>query len=75
MFTLEIDVPPDFLSVYLPHNVPLPGHYSLLELTFLCNVLDGDLMAFLEQRTLLLLRVTTTIPVATLTSNGESCLS
>ena len=60
MFTLEIDVPPDFLSVYLPHNVPLPGHYSLLELIFLCNVLDGDLMAFLEQRTLLLLRVTTT---------------
>ena len=71
----EIDVPPDFLSVYLPHSVPLPGHYSLLELTFLCDVLDGDLMAFLEQRTLLLLRVTTTIPVATLTSNGESCLS
>jgi len=71
----EVDVPPDFLSVYLPHNVPLPGHYSLLELTFLCDILDGDLMAFFEQRTLLLLRVTTTIPVATLTSNGESCLS
>ena len=71
----EIDVPPDYLSVHLPHDVPLPGHYSLLELTFLCDILDGDLMAFREQRTLLLLRVTTTIPVSTLTSNGVSCLS
>ena len=29
----EIDVPPDYLSVHLPHDVPLPGHYSLLELS------------------------------------------
>ena len=71
----EIDVPPGFLSVYLPHNVPLPGHYSLLEIIFLCDVLDGDLMAFFEHRTLLLLRVTTTVPVAALSFNGESCLS
>lgn len=52
----EIDVPPGFLSVYLPHNVPL-------------------LMAFFEHRTLLLLQVTTTVPVAALSFNGESCLS
>ena len=50
------------ISVHLSHDVPLPGHYSLLELTFLCDILDGDLMAFLEQRTLLLLRVRTTVP-------------
>ena len=48
------------VSVHLPHDVPLPGHYSLLELTFLCYISDGDLMAFREQRTLLLLRVRTT---------------
>ena len=42
----DIDVPPDYLSVHLPHDVPLPGHYSLLELTFLCDILDGDMMAF-----------------------------
>ena len=71
----DIDVPPDYLSVHLPHDVPLPGHYSLLELTFLCDILDGDMMAFREQRTLLLLRVTTTVPVSVLTSNGVSCLS
>ena len=71
----EIDLPSDYLSVHLPHDVPLPGHYSLWELAFLCDILDGDLMAFREQRTLLLLRVTTTIPVLTPTSNGVSCLS
>ena len=70
----DIDVPPDYLSVHLPHDVPLPGHYSLLELTFLCDILDGDLMAFREQRTLLLLRVRTTVPASVLTSNGASCL-
>ena len=70
----DIDVPPDYLSVHLPHGIPLPGHYSLLELTFLCDILDGDLMAFREQRTLLLLRVCTTVPASVLTSNGASCL-
>ena len=71
----EIDVPPDYLSVYLPHDVPLSGHYSLMELVFLCDILDGDLMAFREQRSLLLLRVTTTVPVAPLTSNAVNCLA
>jgi len=70
----SIDVPPDYLSVHLPHGIPLPGHYSLLELVFLCDIVDGDLMAFREQRTLLLLRVCTTVPVSVLTSNGASCL-
>ena len=69
-----IDVPPDYLSVHLPHGIPLPGHYSLLELIFLCDIVDGDLMAFQEQRTLLLLRVCTTIPASVLSSNGASCL-
>ena len=31
----HIDVPPDYLSVHLPHGIPLLGHYSLLELVFL----------------------------------------
>ena len=53
--SFSIDVPPDYLSVHLPHGIPLPGHYSLLELIFLCDIVDGDLMAFREQRTLLLL--------------------
>ena len=70
----DIDVPPDYLFVHLPHGIPLPGHYSLLEMTFLCDILDGDLMAFREQRTLLLLRVCTTVPASVLTSNGSSCL-
>ena len=69
-----IDVPPDYLSVHLPHGIPLLGHYSLLELVFLCDTVDGDLMAFREQRTLLLLRVCTTVPASVLTSNGASCL-
>ena len=71
----SIDVPPDYLSVHLPHGIPLPGHYSLLELVFLCDIVDGDLMAFREQRTLLLLRVCTTVPISELTPNGASCLS
>ena len=70
----HIDVPPDYLSVHLPHGIPLLGHYSLLELVFLCDIVDGDLMAFREQRTLLLLRVCTTVPASVLTSNGASCL-
>ena len=40
-----------------------------------CDILDGDLVAFREQRTLLLLRVRTTVPASVLTSNGASCLS
>ena len=68
-----IDVPPDYLSVHLPHGIPLLGHYSLLELVFK-DIVDGDLMAFREQRTLLLLRVCTTVPASVLTSNGASCL-
>ena len=68
-----IDAPPDYLSVHLPHGIPLLGHYSL-ELVFLCDIVDGDLMAFREQRTLLLLRVCTTVPASVLTSNGASCL-
>ena len=70
----SIDVPPDYLSVHLPHGIPLPGHYSLLELVFLCDIVDGDLMAFREHRTLLLLRVCTTVPISVLTPNGASCL-
>ena len=70
----HIDVPPDYLSVYLPHGIPLLGHYTLLELVFLCDIVDGDLMAFREQRTLLLLRVCTTVPAAVLSPNGASCL-
>ena len=57
----HIDVSPDYLSVALPRGIPLLGHYTLLELVFLCDIVDGDLMAFREQRTLLLLRVCTTV--------------
>ena len=71
----SIDVPPDHLSVHLPHGFPLPGHYSLLELVFLCDIVDGNLMAFREERTLLLLRVCTTVPISGLTPAGASCLS
>ena len=46
----HIDVSPDYLSVALPHGIPLLGHYTLLELVFLCDIVDGDLMAFREQR-------------------------
>ena len=70
----HIDVPSDYLSVYLPHGIPLLGHYTLLELVFLCDIVNGDLMAFREQRTLLLLRVCTTVPAAVLSPNGASCL-
>ena len=70
----HIDVSPDYLSVALPHGIPLLGHYTLLELVFLCDIVDGDLMAFREQRTLLLLRVCTTVPAVVLSPNGASCL-
>lgn len=71
----DIDLLPSHLSVYIPRNVPLPAAYTMLDLLFLCAVLESDMEAFLDDRKILRLRVVTTLSMAPLSADGESCLS
>ena len=72
---LQSGLLPSHLSVHIPRNLPLPGAYSMLDLLSLCAILEGDMEAFLDDRKILRLRVVTTLPMAPLSADGESCLS
>lgn len=71
----DIDLLPSHLTVYISRNVPLPAAYSMLDLLFLCALLEDDMEAFLDDRKILRLRAVITLPMAPLSANGESCLS
>lgn len=71
----DIDMLPSHLSLHLPRLVPLPTRYAMIDLFFICSILDGYMEAFIDDHKILRLRVISTVPTPTLSSIGESCLS
>ena len=73
--TCALDISSQHLTVHLPRRVPVSDRYSLLDLYFACAMMENNMDAFFDEYRILQLRVATTRPSPSLSSEGERCLA
>ena len=71
----ELDVASRLLTVHLPHRVPVGACYMLLDLYFVCAMMERNMEAFVDNYQILQLKVITTSPSPSLSIEGERCLA
>ena len=71
----DLHISSQHLTVHLPHRVPVGDRYTLLDLYFACAMMERNMEAFFDDYRILQLKVITTSPSPSLSTEGERCLA
>jgi len=71
----DLEISSRHLTVHLPHRVPVGDRYTLLDLYFARAMMERNMDAFFDDYRILQLKVITTSPSPSLSTEGERCLA